>query len=56
MVVVVVTPEISSEVVTIPTESEVETPLRVDAGSTTTGVSVVGPLCYQLEYQLQQQL
>ena len=41
VVVVVVTPVISSEVVTIPTESDVETPLRVDAASTTTGVSVV---------------
>ena len=41
MVVVVVTPVISSEVVTIPTESDVETPLRVDAASTTIGVSVV---------------
>ena len=41
VVVVVVTPEISEPVVTTPTESEVETPLRVDAGSTTIGVVTV---------------
>ena len=40
MVVVVVTPE-SVVVVTIPTDDDVDTPLSVDAGSTTSGVSVV---------------
>ena len=43
VVVVVVTarPDIGSLVVTTPTDDDVETPLNVDAGSTTSGVSVV---------------
>ena len=34
-------PEIGSDVVTTPTDDDVETPLNVDAGSITIGVSVV---------------
>ena len=41
MVVVVTARPDGSEVVTTPTDDDVETPLNVDAGSITSGVSVV---------------
>ena len=41
VVVVTARPEIASVVVTTPTDEEVDTPLNVDAGSITSGVSVV---------------
>ena len=41
VVVVTARPEIASVVVTTPTDDDVDTPLNVDAGSTTSGVSVV---------------
>ena len=41
VVVVTARPDVASVVVTTPTDDDVETPLNVDAGSTTSGVSVV---------------
>ena len=38
---VTASPDAASVVVTIPTDDDVETPLNVDAGSITSGVSVV---------------